>query len=276
MEAKKINLLDFELTGFGANGESYNKKDNDEVMIKLYFKQFNKKNIERELQLTQKIYKIGIPTPQPGEYITDGEGRYGIMFQRIKNKKSYARLCGDDPQNVEKYARKFATMCRKLHSIKIKKGYLEDEKQKQLKRLKENLFLSSTEKEFIKKTIINTPEANSPIHGDLHFGNVITTGEKCYFIDNGDFSMGHPYFDLGMVLMTTIFEEEQFLKEQFHMEFDTAKMFWHYFIKEYFGEEQDEKIWIEKLRPYAGVKLLMMEEYSGIKFPNYHKSLLHE
>lgn len=37
MEAKKINLSDFVLFGGGANGESYNHKEDPSLMLKLYF-----------------------------------------------------------------------------------------------------------------------------------------------------------------------------------------------------------------------------------------------
>src|SRR5574344_854620 len=88
-----IDLNDYDHAGEGANGSSYNHKGDSSIMIKLNNKDADVNRVIRELEVSKMVYDLGIPTPEPGEFITDGE-RYGMRFRRIKGKKSYARACG--------------------------------------------------------------------------------------------------------------------------------------------------------------------------------------
>lgn len=38
------------------------------------------------------------------------------------------------------------------------------------------------------------PSPKTCLHGDFHIGNIITNGEKDYWIDLGDFAYGAPDF----------------------------------------------------------------------------------
>ena len=114
MEARPISLDDFVLSGGGFNGESYNHKSDPLLMLKLYFPGKIKQPLD-EMMLARKVYDMGIPTPEPGEYVVTDDGRYGILFRRIVRKKSFSRATGDNPSNVAKYAAEFAEMCLKLH-----------------------------------------------------------------------------------------------------------------------------------------------------------------
>ena len=95
MEPIKIDLNDYVRTGEGANGASFNHKTDPSIMMKLYFRNFEAAALE--LELAQKVYNLGIPTPEPGDLVTDGK-QMGIRFRRIEGKKSYSRACGDNPE----------------------------------------------------------------------------------------------------------------------------------------------------------------------------------
>ena len=76
MEAKKISLNDYVLFGGGANGESYDFKADPSIMLKLYFPGKIQQPLD-EMLLARKVYEIGSPTPEPGEYVVTEDGRYG-------------------------------------------------------------------------------------------------------------------------------------------------------------------------------------------------------
>ena len=78
-----IDLNDYVRTGEGANGASYNHKTDPDIMMKMYFRNFEAAALE--LELAKKVYALGIPTPEPGDLVTDGE-RMGIRFRRIEGK----------------------------------------------------------------------------------------------------------------------------------------------------------------------------------------------
>lgn len=273
MEAITIDLNDYEYAGEGANGASYNHKTNPAIMMKLYNASAPFDIIVNELELAHKVYDLGIPTPKPGDFITDGNGRFGIRFERVQGKVSFSRAVGDNPQEVEKYAREFARMCKMLHNTHLPQGAFPDIKKVDLQLLEENPYFTAEEKIKVAEFIKNAPDGDTAIHGDLQFSNVITANGQNFFIDLGDFACGSPLFDLGMVLLCCCYDGEEFVREVFHMELDTAYQFWVYFAKEYFGEDADLVAIDKMLRPYAGLKTLIIERNAGMHFPEFHALL---
>lgn len=268
-----IDLQEYEHAGEGANGTSYNHRTDESVMLKLYNESAPCEAIISELEAAHKVWALGIATPRPGQMVSDGNGRLGIRFKRIGNKKSFARAVGDDPGHVEEYARRFARMCLELHSTHLPEGEFRDIKQIDLELLESNPYFTESEKARVAAFIKDAPDADTAIHGDLQFGNAIFGDGGEFFIDLGDFACGSPLFDLGMVLLTCKYEGEDFLREAFHMEPDTAGKFWYYFAKEYWGEECDPDEMDRKLRPFAGLKTLIIERDARTYFPHFHALL---
>lgn len=264
MEAIRIDLNDFIHDGEGGIGESLIHKTDSSLMLKLYNATALRSDIESELELANKVYKLGIPTPKPGKFVTDGNGRYGMLFERMVGKISFSRATGENPAETEKYARRFARLCKSLHSTEVPEGMFPDIKEfyRDLLKSRPEIY-SEAETKRINEVIDNAPDGKTAIHGDLQFSNALMVGDKDVFIDLGDFCCGAPEFDLGMVLFTCLYENEAFLRDVYHMDFDTAKKFWIFFVKEYYGEDADP-LQIEKnLRPYAMLKLLIIEHYFG-------------
>lgn len=273
MEPVKINIEDFVHSGEGANGESFFHRSDPSIMLKLYNEGAPTDIITGEFELSRKVYEAGLPVPEPGDLVTDGK-RLGIRFQRIPGKISFSRAVGDNPERVEEYARRFARLCLKLHSIHLGKGKFESVKDVDLRLLEENPYFTEDEKKKVADFIRNAPDGDAPYHGDLQYSNaVIASDGSEFFIDLGDFACGHPYFDLGMVLLCCVYDDEEFIRTTFHMEKKTALEFWKFFVKEYFGEDADPDEIEKTLRPYAGLKVLIIERNAGIYFPQFHELL---
>ena len=68
MDPIRISLNDYVLSGGGANGESYDHRTDESVMLKLYFPGKIQQPLD-EMILARKVYELGIPTPEPGEYV---------------------------------------------------------------------------------------------------------------------------------------------------------------------------------------------------------------
>lgn len=272
MDAIQISMNDYILCGGGANGESYLKMDDPSVLLKLYFPGKVKQPLD-ELLLSRKVFKAGIPVPEPGKYVVTEDGRYGILFRRIHGKVSYARAVGDNPEKVHYYAAEFAQMCRKLHSTRVDTSDFENVKDRYLGILSKSVFYNQDQKDRIAAFIQSVPDADTAIHGDLQFGNAIFTDRDRYFIDLGDFCYGHPFFDLGMVLLTCKLGSETFTKDVFHMDNTTAGLFWEAFAAEYFGPDVPLREIEEELLPFAGLKTLMIERDLGISKPEFRSVL---
>ena len=207
MDAVKISLSDYILSGGGANGESYDHRSDPSVMLKLYFPGKIRQPLD-EMTLARKVYDLGIPTPEPGEYVVTEDGRYGIRFKRILGKKSYSRATGDEPEKVGLFASEFAQMCLQLHGTHVDTSAFENVKSRYYRLLEENPFFSKAEKDKLGLFISDTPDEDTAIHGDLQYSNAIFAGDKRYFIDLGDFCWGNHLFDIGMVYLCCCLSDE--------------------------------------------------------------------
>ncbi len=272
MGAQKISLNDYILTGGGFNGESYDHKTDPSIMLKLYHPGKIQQPLD-EMRMAQKVYDLGIPSPQPGDYVVTEDGRYGIRFHRILNKTSFSRAAGDHPENVKQYAEEFSEMCLQLHSIHVDTQQFENVKERYYRLLAENPFFSVEEKEKIASFISSVPDTDTAIHGDLQFSNAVFNEEGHYFIDLGDFCYGHPYFDVAMMYLCCILNSEDYIQEYFHMSKATAISFWEHFAHAYFGDQRSLKDIEEEIRPFAGLKTLIIERDSRCPMPLIREAL---
>lgn len=287
-----IDLNDYVRTGEGANGASFNHKTDSSIMMKLYFR--NYEAAELELELARKVYAAGIPTPEPGDLVTDGE-RIGIRFRRLMDKKSFSRACGDNPEKTEVYAKEFAQMCLQLHNTHVDTTVFENVKDRLYAMLEKNPDFTPSQKQKIHDYIAAAPDADTAIHGDLQFGNgiFVPSGEK-YFIDLGDFCYGFPMFDLGMVYLCCCLNTEEWTQETNHMSNATARRFWDAFAAEYFLSPECPLIAygfkdangkplfgpgadLEQIEPlvkiYAGLKTLIVERDTHCAMPQFRAML---
>ena len=273
MEPIKISLSDYVLSGGGANGESYDHKTDPSIMLKLYFPGKISQPLD-EMLMAKKVYRLGIPTPEPGDYVVTEDGRYGIRFKRIMGKKSYSRAIGDNPGDIPQYAAEFAQMCLELHKIQLNPKEFYNVKDRYYKLLEENPFFTVKEKDKLGKFISDTPDENTALHGDLQFSNAIFTPDgRKYFIDLGDFCRGNRLFDLGMVYLCCYLSDAEFIQETYHMPKPVAMKFWDTFAPLYFGEGINLKDTEEMIRPYAGLKTLIIERDAKCPMPNFRAAL---
>ena len=272
MEPIKISLNDYTLSGGGFNGESYDLKSDPSIMLKLYFPGKIQQPLD-EMTLARKVYDMGIPTPEPGEYVVTEDGRYGIRFRRILGKKSYSRATGDEPEKVAQFAAEFAEMCKQLHATHVDTTQFENVKDRYYRLLNENPFFSTAEKDKLGRFIADTPDEDTAIHGDLQYSNAIFVGDQRYFIDLGDFCWGNHLFDVGMVYLCCYLSDESFISETFHMPKALAMRFWDCFAPVYFGKDIPLKEIEELVRPYAGLKTLIVERDTRCPMPEFREAL---
>jgi uncharacterized protein (TIGR02172 family) len=271
LEAIRIDLADYEYAGEGANGVSYNHRHDPDVMLKLYRPGLVQQPLD-EMTIARKVYETGIPTPEPGDFVTDGT-RYGVRFRRIRDKVSYARAVGDHPENLVRYAEEFAQMCRQLHATHVDTTAFECVKDKYSRQLVENPFFTPAEKDRLLRFILDAPDTDTAIHGDLQYGNALFVGDERYFIDLGDFGYGYPLFDIGMVYATAYISEPDFVREAFHMEPATSVRFWQAFAPVYFGTDRPLRDIEDEVRPYAGLKTIIVERDMGKPMPTFREAL---
>ena len=270
----KINLNDYVRTGEGANGASFNHKTDPSIMMKLYFRNYEAAALE--LEWAKKVYALGIPTPEPGDLVTDGE-RVGIRFRRLIGKRSYSRACGDEPERAEEYGAEFARLSKKLHSVHVDITQFEACKQRYYKMLADNPDFTPEQKQKIHDYIAAVPDTDTALHGDLQFGNGIFTEKDGvrtpYFIDLGDFCYGNPMFDVGMVYLCACLNDASSTMEVTLMPNATSARFWNGFAKEYFGPDADMDEVMKQVKIFAGLKTLMVERDTHCPMPQFRAML---
>ena len=259
----RIDLNDYTLSGGGKLGESYVHRTNPDVLLKLYPQNLEKIGRE-EYERACKVFELGVPSPEPGELVHTGDGRIGILFKRIVGKKSYARALADNPERLEEYAATFARMAKELHAVEPKPGTFPKIKDQYKAAIGLNPYLNGKEKEAVARFIDTLPDADTTLHGDLHQGNIIFTEDgKQYFIDLSDFCTGSPLFDLGVLMVHTCWLQEEQERELYHIGLDTSKAFWKAFVPAYFGSDASLEEVEAQLRPYALLRVLVVERIIG-------------
>jgi len=286
---EKIDLKDFVKSGEGANGSSYDCISNPDYMLKLYNADYPKDPIYYEQEIAEKVFKLGIASPEPGALVTDGE-RIGIRFRRVKGKRSYSRALADEPERVEEFSREFARYCKQLHARPCPEGLFPNAKDQFISLVRDGgKEYTEEEQNAIIEFIKSAPDACTCLHGDMHMGNVITTlpkgaptstpHEVC-FIDLGYFGYGYPLFDLAMTYNICLTASEEFRRHDFHITGELTAKVWDYFADEYFFAEDHiaEKMFgkgttkeqvVEKLLPYVCAKYFLVSFNLGFMPPEY-------
>ena len=271
LQAIYVDMADYRHAGEGANGMSYNHRHDPDIMLKMYRSGMVQQPLD-EMRIARKVFDAGIPTPEPGDLVTDGT-RYGIRFRRIRGKVSYARAVADHPERLDRYAAEFAAMCRQLHATHVDTAAFECVKDRYARQLSENPFFTAAEKDRLLRFIQDAPDTDTAIHGDLQFGNVIFAGDEHYFIDLGDFCYGYALFDVGMVYSTAFLSDPGFVQEAFHMPQETAVLFWQAFAAAYFGTDRPLRDIEAEIRPFAGLKTILVERDLGHPMPSFREAL---
>ena len=267
MEPIIIDLKDYELSGGGKLGESYIKKDDPDILLKLYSTDLEKMGLD-EYEKACKVYNLGLPCPEPGQLVRTADNRVAIQFKRIHGKLSYARALSIHPENIEQYAAEFAAVCKKLHSTTPPPGLFPTFKDQSRQYIMENPFLTDQERNGILSFIDSQPDADTALHGDLHIGNVIfdEQGRK-YLIDLSEFSTGSPMFDLGIIYLQCCFIPNEVEMELYHITKDVSVPFWNLFIKNYIGPDTDVEEFNRQILPYALLRILCVEKMMGYPVP---------
>ncbi|MBR3936412.1 MAG: phosphotransferase [Bacteroidaceae bacterium] len=267
MKPTFIDLKDYELSGGGKLGESYNKKDDPDILLKLYSTELEKMGLD-EYERARKVYDLGLPCPEPGQLVRTTDNRVGIQFKRIHGKLSYARALSIHPERMEQYAAEFAELCKKLHSTTPPPGLFPTFKDQSRQYITENPFLTDEERSGILHFIDSQPDADTALHGDLHIGNVIfdDKGQK-YLIDLSEFSTGSHMFDLGIIYLQCCFIPNEVEMELYHITKDVSVPFWNLFIKNYIGPDTDVEEFNKQILPYALLRILCVEKMMGYPVP---------
>lgn len=260
-EPELVDMSEWEESGDGFTAISYNHRDG-KLMMKLYADFIPAIVPQTELRSGWDIMKLGLTIPAPTRMVTDGK-RVGVEFQRIVGKKSFARAISQDPSSLEFYAKEFAHECKKLHSTKCDTSHFRDVKTFFLNEVRGNKMLSEEKKKEYIDYFSAVPDSDSCIHGDMHIGNILTNGEKNYWIDLADFAYGYYMFDFGMYYFVSHVIPDEMIEPMFHISPEQMRKVWDIFILEYFGQDADIEAINRECEKYSTLNMIRFDNRDG-------------
>lgn len=281
MGVESVNLDEWVLSGGGAQGDSYFNKSDDSVMLKLFAPHLPLSLVEGEFSVSSDIFDAGLPCIKPVSVVTDGT-RYGMIVPRLKNKISFCTAVGRNPECLDDMAGRLSRIGRLLHTTPADRTKFRSA----LSMYRDFLNASkSDDKAFLGACdgILAEMEHNDSsctfLHGDFHYGNMITDGVRDYMIDLGAFAYGNPLFDLSLFYIVTHLLPDGFTGHIYHITEKQALDFWDAFKKHYFKYCDcipSDDVLEKQFAPYMLLRTLSFERDMGIDgyLLNYRKRFL--
>lgn len=243
-----IDITAWTQVGEGGNGITYVHPDNPDIMLKVNksSSQSDETAMKREMELSQHVFALGLPTPRMYEMVRVGDS-FGLTFECIKDKQSLARICADNPQRMAEAAALLDIEGKKLHSTPCDTNFFPNRKELTLKAIETVDFVSESDKAKMRSFVQSLADETTCIHGDFQPGNLIVAGEgqprnagtgmgKPYWIDLGGFSYGSQMFDFGhLFLVCQVYSQFPTTQDIFHMDQEQLKAFWDTFATAHTG-----------------------------------------
>ena len=253
---EQINLEDYVQSGEGGQAITYTRKDGS-AMAKMFQYGLGAETVEREFRISKAVYEADIPCPKPIRLVTDGKC-FGAEYEVIANKRSYTRIISQEPEQLEPLTVKFAQLGKKLHSTPANTGVFPDMKEVIRPWIEKSLCITDPLRQRLLSTLDSLPSPKTCVHGDFHLGNIITNGEKDYWIDLGDFAWGAPEWDLSMNLYLAYYMSPEYMDNLFHLDNATFRKHWSLLIKTYYGIQtlEEQRTCEKHLLKFTALKLV--------------------
>ncbi|MBR4196939.1 MAG: phosphotransferase [Synergistaceae bacterium] len=245
---REISVDGCEFIGSGGYGKVY--RLDAETIAKIYNPGLTLEFVERERNISQKAFLMGVPTAISYDAVKCGDS-FGVVYEML-DAETVAQIISRDPARIPELCRKSAELLKRLHQIVPgKDSGLPSRKQEALAWL-DSVSGSLTDEEAgkIRAFIDSIPDRNTFLHGDFNSKNIMVRDGEFQLIDIGDAAIGHPVFDVvGLMLAYIILPKTQvgrFTPEQrrglLGFDFDYAPEVWRTMCGTYFGLSSQAEI----------------------------------
>ena len=256
--SRTITLDGYRRSGEGFTAESYFHEDG-EHMLKLFMERIPQSEIDDEMRCSRAALRMGIPTPA-AEELVEVDGRMGIIYELLHDKKSISRAIADDPGHMEDYAAQYAAAAKKLHATPCDKTVFGPVDATMRAAVAAANRLDDRDRDRIYRFLDTVEDTGTCLQGDFQTGNAVVSDGRIVFIDLGMFSYGNPLFDLGSLYFTAHDGNVEYSKLLFHNTPEALLRFWELFIMHYFELASEKEIpqVDEQIAPFAGLWILEM------------------
>lgn len=249
-----LNLDNYTQSGEGGTALTYSRKDG-KTLAKLFQKGYSSQTSEREFLVAKSVYDAGIPSPKPIRLVTDGE-RFGGEYELIKNKRSYARVISQEPEQLEPLSVKFAHLAKQLHATPADISVFPAMNDVVRPWIENSERIPSELRPRLLEALDSIPSPATCVHGDLHIGNIITDGHKDYWIDLGEFAYGVPEWDLAFMYFSAYFLDRERCVNIYHLQPEELQAHWDIFINAYydFSGKEEQHAYEKSLLKFAALR----------------------
>ncbi|MBQ6771093.1 MAG: phosphotransferase [Bacteroidales bacterium] len=212
----------------------------------------------KEFHTAKAVYDLGVPTPKMLEIVKMGD-RLGFKSEWLKDKKSFARLAGENPESIDSLAAQMAASAHKLHATQaLGSEWIPSMKEVMLQAASSTLMVEGKAKEALERFVEGLEDAPTLLHGKFNFTNIIVENGKTYWIDLSHAAHGLPMFDLGhFYLYCHYFAKEDRVNNIAHMNQEQILVFWNRFAFHYNGPDGIDSFEAQCKR-FAGLALVMI------------------
>lgn len=191
---RRLSVEGCEVIGIGGVGTVY-RLDGDTI-IKVFREGTTMDEVKREITMSKEAFVLGMPTAISFDVVRVA-GQYGLVYELL-DATTLSACLKRNPERVDEYAQKYATLFRQLHAIEIPQGstvpnavFHEQEQVRHLRR-----YFPQESIDLMLQILDAIPEGNRLLHLDLQSKNAMVQGDELMLIDMGEVGYGHPLLDL--------------------------------------------------------------------------------
>ena len=270
---REISVEGCELIGSGAYGRVY--RLDQETIVKLYAPDTSLAFVEQERAASRNAFLMRVPTAIAYDVVKCGDC-YGVVYELL-DARTMAQFIDRDPDCIPAIAKKSAELLKRLHQIVPGADFKLPNRKEELLGWVDSLseFITSAEADKIKGFIRDIPDRDTFLHGDFNSKNIMVTPKNdssgpegaaspdydFQLIDIGEAGIGHPVFDLAMLMNVYInvpadmgggLSEER-VRNLLGFDIKYARKLWDLMCGAYFGltDPVDIEALTAKLAPYS-------------------------
>ena len=268
---KTISVEGCEVIGKGAYGTVY--KVDDDTIVKVYDSADCLPLIETERKKAKQAFIKGIPTAISYDIVRVGD-TYGSVFELLRA-DNLNDVLKENPDKSEEIIAKYVQMIKTVHRVEVVDHELPSDRDNflnYLDRLKG--IIPEQMSEQFRKLLLDMPDDNHIIHGDLQMKNVMFADDEPMLIDMESLCVGDPVFDLqSLYVCYMAYNEDEPDNCEYFLGIDkkTCIYIWEHIVTNYFEGYTPEQIREEedKIRLLSCVGFLNSIICNGFTKPEY-------